>query len=57
MPDFALISAPPLAGTNLSFGDTTLSAPADLAIVSMALPLGGEEAAKAAMYGSGAAEQ
>ncbi|MDO5755898.1 MAG: sarcosine oxidase subunit gamma family protein [Rhodobacterales bacterium] len=49
MPDFTLISAPPLAGYNSSFGDIKLSAPKDLAIVSIALPLGGEDAAKAAI--------
>lgn len=49
MPDFILTSAPPLAGTKLGFGDTSLSAPDDLAIVSVALPLGGEADALAAI--------
>ncbi|WP_113912536.1 sarcosine oxidase subunit gamma [Roseovarius dicentrarchi] len=49
MPDFTLISAPPLAGYSASFGDIKLSAPKDLAIVSIALPLGGEDSAKAAI--------
>ena len=49
MADFALISAPPLAGTDMTFGDTSLTAPADLAIVSIALPLGGEAAAEKAI--------
>nr|WP_303626540.1 sarcosine oxidase subunit gamma [Roseovarius sp. M141] len=38
-----------MAGYDRSFGDIKLSAPKDLAIVSIALPLGGEEAAKAAI--------
>lgn len=45
MSDLTLISAPPLAGFERRFGDTVLKAPKDLAIVSIALPLGGEEAA------------
>ncbi len=49
MPDFTLIAAPPLAGYDRSFGDIKLSAPKDLAIVSIALPLGGEDAAKKAV--------
>ena len=49
MPDFTLTAAPPLAGYNRSFGDIRLSAPKDLAIVSIALPLGGEEAAQKAI--------
>ena len=49
MPDFTLTSAPPLGGYDKTFGDLRLSAPADLAIVSLALPLGGEDAAKKAI--------
>lgn len=49
MPDFTLTAAPPLAGTDRSFGDIKLSTPKDLAIVSIALPLGGEDAAKVAI--------
>ncbi|HEY9038202.1 MAG TPA: sarcosine oxidase subunit gamma family protein [Roseovarius sp.] len=49
MPDFTLTAAPPLAGYDRSFGDIKLSAPKDLAIVSIALPLGGEDAAKKAI--------
>lgn len=45
MADFSLISAPPLAGHDQTIGDTRLFAPADLALVSVALPLGGESAA------------
>lgn len=45
MADFTLTSAPPLAGYDQRFGDIRLSAPADQAIVSIALPLGGEKAA------------
>lgn len=49
MPDFTLTAAPPLAGYDRSFGDIALKAPEDLAIVSIALPLGGEDAAKKAI--------
>lgn len=49
MPEFMLTSAPPLAGYDQSFEGVTLSAPADLAIVSIALPLGGEAAAEKAI--------
>ena len=48
MADFTLTAAPPLAGTDRRFGTVTLKAPEHLAIVSIALPLGGEaEAGKA----------
>jgi sarcosine oxidase subunit gamma len=47
--EFTLTAAPPLAGYERSFGDVTLKAPKDLAIVSIALPLGGEDAAKKAI--------
>jgi sarcosine oxidase subunit gamma len=49
VPDFTLTAAPPLAGYDRSFGDIQLSAPKDLAIVSIALPLGGEAAAEKAI--------
>ena len=49
MPDFPLTSAPPLAGTNITIGDAALTAPADLAVVSVALPLGNETAAEKAI--------
>lgn len=49
MPDTQLTAAPPLAGYERSFGDIALRAPADLAIVSIALPLGSEDAAKKAV--------
>lgn len=49
MPEFTLISEPPLAGTDLSFGATTLKAPQDLALVSVALPLGQEAATEKAV--------
>ena len=55
MADFTLTSAPPLAGHDESFGDTRLRAPDNLAIVSVALPLGKEAAALSAIktaYGS-----
>lgn len=46
MPDFTLTATPPLAGYSRSFGDIKLLAPKDLAIVSIALPVGGEDSAK-----------
>ena len=56
MADFILTAEPPLQGHDETFGDTRLFAPANLAIVSIALPLGGEEAAvKAIKSGLGAA--
>lgn len=45
MADFTLTSEPPLKGFDHGFGDTRLHAPADLAIVSIALPLGAEDTA------------
>ena len=44
MADYTLISAPPLAGHDETIGGIRLHAPADLAIVSIALPLGAEDA-------------
>ncbi len=55
MPDYVLEANPPLAGYEKTTGDITLKAPADLALVSIALPLGGEAAALKAIkaaYGS-----
>ena len=49
MPDFTLTAAPPLAGYDRSFDNIKLTAPTDLAIVSIALPLGGEDVAKKAI--------
>ena len=49
MADFTLTSAPPLAGHDDRFGDTRLRAPGDVAIVSVALPLGQEKAAHSAI--------
>ena len=49
MLDFKLVSAPPLAGTNRSFDGGMLTAPADFAVVSFALPLGGEKPAATAI--------
>lgn len=49
MPDFTLTSAPPLAGYDQGFGNVMLKAPADLALVSIALPLGAENAAEKAV--------
>lgn len=49
MSEYVLTSAPPLAGYERRFGAITLKAPGHLAFVSIALPLGGEEAAQAAI--------
>ncbi|WP_306151432.1 sarcosine oxidase subunit gamma [Roseovarius sp. MMSF_3281] len=49
MPEFSLISAPPLAGYDETLGGIRLRAPEGLAIVSIALPLGGEAAAEKAV--------
>lgn len=49
MPDITLTATPPLAGYNRSFGDIKLLAPKDLAIVSIALPLRGEDSANKAI--------
>lgn len=55
MAEFTLVSEPPLAGVDIALGGTRLTAPKDLAIVAMALPLGGEDAAlKAIEKGYGA---
>lgn len=54
MADFTLVCAPPLAGYTRQNGTLGLRAPDDLAIVSIALPLGQEAAAQraiAAAYG------
>lgn len=45
MADFTLRSDPPLAGTDMTLAGVRLWAPADLAVVSLALPLGGEKEA------------
>jgi sarcosine oxidase subunit gamma len=47
--DFTLTSEPPLAGTDMILAGVRLWAPADLAVVSLALPLGGEDAAGTAI--------
>ena len=49
MVEFTLISAPPLAGYHEVFGSVTLSAPKDLAVVNMAIPLGKDTAAMKAV--------
>ncbi len=49
MPEFSLISAPPLAGYDETLGGIRLRAPEGVAIVSIALPLGGEAAAEKAV--------
>ncbi len=45
MAEYTLISEPPLAGYDQDFDGTSLVAPQDLALVSIALPLGEEEKA------------
>jgi len=49
VPDQALTPAPPLAGHDRSFGSIRVAAPENLAIVSLALPLGEEDAAERAI--------
>lgn len=49
MADFTLTPAPPLAGTDRTIAGTGLRGCADLAIVSVALPLGREDTAQAAI--------
>jgi methylglutamate dehydrogenase subunit D len=43
-PEFRLAATPPLAGTDLRFGANRVAARTDLALVSVAVPLGGEAA-------------
>lgn len=49
MSEYQLTSTPPLAGYDKRFGETRLAAPQDMALVSIALPLGEEEVAKKAI--------
>lgn len=49
MADFTLTAEPPLAGTDMVIAGVRLWAPADLALVSIALPLGREAAAEGAI--------
>ena len=49
MANYTLTSEPPLSGVDHSFGQTHITSPADLAIVSIALPLGAEKAALTAV--------
>src|SRR6056297_699706 len=49
VPEFSLISAPPLAGYDKTVGGIRLRAPEGITIVSIALPLGGEAAAEKAV--------
>lgn len=51
MAEYTLQAEPPLAGTEMEIAGVRLSAPADLAVVSLALPLGGEDAALSAIKG------
>lgn len=55
MPEYQLTAAPPLAGHDARYGDLRLHAPGNMALVSIALPFGGEDAALGAVksaYGS-----
>jgi sarcosine oxidase subunit gamma len=47
--DFTLTAEPPLEGTDMVIAGVRLWAPADLAVVSIALPLGREDAARNAI--------
>jgi sarcosine oxidase subunit gamma len=47
--DFTLTAEPPLAGTDMVIAGVRMWAPADLAVVSIALPLGREDAARNAI--------
>lgn len=49
MAEYTLQAEPPLAGTEMEIAGVRLWAPADLALVSLALPLGGETAAEQAV--------
>lgn len=49
MADFTLMAEPPLAGTDMVIAGVRLWAPFDLAVVSIALPLGREATAEAAI--------
>jgi len=49
VPEYSLTPAAPLAGTDITIAQTHLAAPVDLAIVSVALPLGAEKAAQKAI--------
>lgn len=59
MAEYTLQAEPPLAGAEMEIAGVRLWAPADLALVSLALPLGGEDAALMAIraaYGAGLPE-
>lgn len=56
MPEFLLIAEPPLAGRSHSVGETRLAAKPGLALVSVAIPLGQEDAAQAAIRAAHGAE-
>lgn len=49
MSEYQLTASPPLSGYDKRFGAITLRAPGDIALVSLALPLGAEAAAKQAI--------
>jgi heterotetrameric sarcosine oxidase gamma subunit len=49
VPEFTLTAAPPLAGLDKSFGPNKLRAPEGLAVVALAIPMDGEEAAADAL--------
>jgi sarcosine oxidase subunit gamma len=50
--EYTLQAEPPLAGTEMEIAGVRLWAPGDLALVSLALPLGGEDDALAAIKGA-----
>ena len=52
MAEYTLQAEPPLAGTEMEIAGVRLWAPADLALESLALPLGGEDDALAAIKGA-----
>ncbi len=49
MPDFALTARPPLDGYSQTFGDLKLAERTDMALVSIATPLGGDDALNEAL--------
>lgn len=49
MAEYQLIAEPPLAGTDITVGSVHLTASQDMSVVSIALPLGEEDAAQKAL--------
>ena len=56
MPEFQLTAEPPLAGRSRSFGANCLAALSDMALVSVAIPLGREDEAQEAIRSAYGAE-